>query len=41
LIKELGIDASIAIQENDYTQLFVVTLCEKPQLLQLHYPDVR
>jgi 2,3-bisphosphoglycerate-dependent phosphoglycerate mutase len=39
LVKALGIDASIKIQENDYTELFIVTLGDKPKLLHLHYPD--
>ena len=38
LIKELGIDASVTIHESDYTQVLVVTLGEKPQLLRLAYP---
>jgi phosphohistidine phosphatase SixA len=39
LIKALGIDASVNIQESDYTQLFIVVRGPKPQLLQLHYPN--
>ena len=38
LIKALGIEAPINIPENDYTQLFVVTLGDRPQLLRLRYP---
>jgi 2,3-bisphosphoglycerate-dependent phosphoglycerate mutase len=38
LIKALGITEAINIAENDYDNLFVVVLAEKPQLLRLHYP---
>ena len=38
LIKALGITEPINIAENDYDNLFVVVLAEKPQLLRLHYP---
>jgi broad specificity phosphatase PhoE len=41
IVKALGIDTPINIPDNDYTQLFVVTLGEKPQLLHLRYPDAR
>jgi len=42
LIKALGIDTSLdKIQENDYSEFFVVTLGSKPQLLHLHYPDLQ
>ena len=37
LVKSLGIGEQIEIQESDYTQVFIVTLGEKPQLLRLHY----
>ena len=29
----------IQIPEDDYTELLVVTLGNKPQLFRLHYPD--
>jgi len=38
IVKALGIDTSIQIPDSDYTELFVVTLGIKPQLLRLHYP---
>jgi broad specificity phosphatase PhoE len=38
LVKALGIETPINIPDNDYTELFVVTLGEKPQLFRLHYP---
>jgi broad specificity phosphatase PhoE len=38
LIKALGITEPINIAENDYDNLFVVVLAEKPRLLRLHYP---
>jgi broad specificity phosphatase PhoE len=37
LIKELGIATPISIAENDYDNLFVVVLDEKPRLIRLHY----
>ena len=37
LIKALGISEPINIAENDYDNLFVVVLVEKPQLIRLHY----
>ena len=37
LLKALGIDAVIGIPESDYTELFLVTLGEKPQFIRLHY----
>jgi broad specificity phosphatase PhoE len=39
IIKALGIDTPIQIPEDDYTELFIVTLGNKPQLFRLHYPD--
>ena len=39
IVKALGIDTPINIPEADYTLFFVVTLGEKPQLLQLRYPQ--
>ena len=38
LIKVLGIEATIEIPENDYTELLIVLLGDKPRLLRLHYP---
>jgi broad specificity phosphatase PhoE len=37
LIKALGISEPINVAENDYDNLFVVVLDEKPQLIRLHY----
>jgi hypothetical protein len=37
LIKALGITEPISVPENDYDNLFIVILAEKPQLLHLHY----
>jgi broad specificity phosphatase PhoE len=37
LIKTLGISLAINIAENDYDNLFVVLLDEKPRLIRLHY----
>jgi len=39
IIKGLGIETPIQIPDEDYTDLFVVTLGEKPQLLRLRYPQ--
>jgi broad specificity phosphatase PhoE len=37
LIKTLGIDTPINIADNDYDNLWVVLLDEKPRLIRLHY----
>jgi broad specificity phosphatase PhoE len=37
LIKALGVSEPINIAENDYDNLFVLVLHEKPQLIRLHY----
>jgi broad specificity phosphatase PhoE len=37
LLKALGIETPVNIPENDYTDLFVITMADKPQLLRLHY----
>lgn len=37
LIKALGIATAIDIGENDYDNLFVISLGENPRLLRLHY----
>src|SRR6266480_1596091 len=39
IVKALGIDIPIQIPENDYTELLIITLGNKPQLLRLHYSD--
>jgi broad specificity phosphatase PhoE len=39
IIKALGIETPIQIPDGDYTDLFVVTLGSKPQLLRLRYPQ--
>ena len=39
LVKALGIEAPVNIPENDYTEIFIVTLGDKPQLVRLHYPN--
>jgi broad specificity phosphatase PhoE len=38
LIEALGITTSIAIPENDYSEIFVVLMHDPPQLFRLHYP---
>jgi broad specificity phosphatase PhoE len=38
IAKALGIDTPIQIPDDDYTELLVVTLGDKPQLLRLHFP---
>ena len=38
LIKALGITTLINIPDDDYTEIFVVSVCDSPQLLRLHYP---
>lgn len=38
IVKALGIDAPIEIPDSDYTELLIVTLGAKPQLLRLHFP---
>jgi len=39
LIKALGIDSPVEIKENDYSQIFVVTLGANPQLFRFSYPN--
>lgn len=39
IVKALGIDISIQIPEDDYTELLVITLGNKPQLFRLHYAE--
>jgi broad specificity phosphatase PhoE len=38
LMKALGITTPISIPEDDYSEIFVVSLHDPPQLLRLHYP---
>ena len=38
IAKALGIDTPIQIPDDDYTELLVVTVGDKPQLLRLHFP---
>jgi broad specificity phosphatase PhoE len=38
LVKALGIATPITIPEDDYTEIFLVSLTDPPQLLRLHYP---
>ena len=38
LMKALGITTPIAIPEDDYSEIFIVSLRDSPQLLRLHYP---
>jgi broad specificity phosphatase PhoE len=38
LIKALAITTPITIPEDDYSEIFVVSLDGRPQLLRLHYP---
>jgi len=39
LVKALGIEVPITIPEDDYSELFVIIIADKPQLLRLHYPN--
>ena len=39
LIKALGINTPINIPDDDYSELVIVTLGDKPQLFRLHYPS--
>jgi broad specificity phosphatase PhoE len=39
LVKALGIATPVNIPENDYSELIVIILSDKPQLLRLHYPS--
>ena len=38
LLKAFGITTPITIPEDDYSEIFVVSLHDPPQLLRLHYP---
>jgi len=39
IIKALGINVPINIPDADYSELLIVTLGDKPQVLRLHYPS--
>jgi broad specificity phosphatase PhoE len=39
LVKALGINVTVNIPDADYSELFIVTLGDKPQLFRLHYPS--
>jgi broad specificity phosphatase PhoE len=39
LVKALGSATPVNIPENDYSELIVIILSDKPQLLRLHYPN--
>ena len=38
LMEALGITTPVTIPEDDYTEIFLVSLSDPPQLLRLHYP---
>ena len=38
LMKALGITTPVTIPEDDYTEIFLLSLSDPPQLLRLHYP---
>ena len=38
LMKALGIATSVTVPEDDYTEIFLVSLSDPSQLLRLHYP---
>jgi broad specificity phosphatase PhoE len=38
LMKVFGITTPVTIPEDDYTEIFLVSLTNPPQLLRLHYP---
>ena len=39
IIKALGINSTISIPDEDYSELLIVTLGDKPQLFRLRYPS--
>ena len=39
IIKALGINVPVNIPDEDYSELLIVTLGNKPQLFRLYYPD--
>jgi broad specificity phosphatase PhoE len=38
IVKALGIETPVQIADDDYSEIFVVTVGSKPQLLRMHYP---
>jgi broad specificity phosphatase PhoE len=38
IVKALGVDTLVQIADDDYSEIFVVTLGDRPQLMRLHYP---
>ena len=38
IVKALGVDTPVEIADDDYSEIFVVTLNGTPQLMRLHYP---
>lgn len=38
LLKALGVATPVSIPEDDYTEIFAVSVGDAPQLLRLHYP---
>ncbi len=38
ILTAIGIDGPVQIPDSDYSEIFVVSLGAKPQLLRLHYP---
>jgi broad specificity phosphatase PhoE len=38
IVKALGINVPVNIPDEDYSELLIVTLGDKPQLFRLHYP---
>ena len=40
IIKALGINNAINIPDDDYSELLIVTLGDKPPLFRLHYPSL-
>ncbi len=39
IVKALGINSPVNIPDEDYSELLIVTLGDKPQLFRLHYPS--
>ena len=39
IVKALGINSPINISDEDYSELLIVTLGDKPHLFRLHYPS--
>jgi hypothetical protein len=37
IITALGIDSPVNVPDEDYSELLIVTLGDKPQLFRLHY----